>query len=368
VSRTAALAIALLGGVAAAGGCSSGGGGGTGTGTGTGTTGARTGTAAGEGVTLPPAPPLPGVPQGLPPAALPPTVTAELVALGERLFFEPRLGKDGAAACARCHAPPYGTTSEIRTTTLGGKPNLRNTPALINLAWTRALGWDGRHGSLDEAVRAHWKGQLDVAPSIAAIEADPVYRAHFARAGRGPSVDLAVAALAAYVVTRHEGDAPFDRFERGDAAAAPPEAAKGYELFAGKAQCSTCHVPPLYTDDEFHALGLIAQAGEAGDEGRGRLDPARRGAFRTPTLRGAVHTAPYFHDGSAATLEDAIDWHLAGGRGRGAGPDAIDPALVAVTLTADERAQLIAFVRALSPPTPPRGPIAAPGASGGGAP
>ena len=293
--------------------------------------------------------PVPAPPVGLPPVELAASVTRENVALGEMLFFDARLGRKGLGACVGCHDPARGWADDgARSTTLAAKPNLRHTPALANLAWVPELGWDGRFTSLEDAVRAHWKGQLDIDPAdaIAAIAAIPVYRAHFRRAGGdGPSVDAAVTALAAFAVTRFQGDSPWDRYERGDRAAAGADAEAGYVVFTGKAQCSSCHVPPLYTDHAFHRLGLI----QSQDEGRGRVDPGAAGAFRTPTLRGAALHPPYFHDGSAETLEAAIDWHLAGGTGQGAGPDVIDPALVAVALTPEERAQLIAFVRALSP-------------------
>jgi len=116
----------------------------------------------------------------------------------------------------------------------------------------------------------------------------------------------------------------------------------GYALFTGKARCGSCHPPPLYTDHDYHRLGLIASP----DDGRGRVDPALAGAFKTPSLVGLARSAPYYHDGSAATLDAAIDWHLAGGRGQGADPSVIDPGLAPVTLTPAERAQLGAFVAA----------------------
>jgi cytochrome c peroxidase len=305
---------------------------------------------------LGPAPPLPPVPVGLPPVALPDYVTAERVALGELLFFDRRIGKGGLGACVDCHRPALAWSDGVaRSTTLGGKPNLRHTPALANLAWVPELGWDGRFPSAPDAVRAHWKGQLDVDPAaaVAEIAALPGYRAHFRRAAQGPpTVDAAIEALAAFALTRYQGDAPWDRYERGDRDAASTEAVAGYALFLGRAQCSTCHVPPHYTDHGYHRLGLVRSR----DEGRGRVDRAAAGAFRTPTLRGAALHPPYFHDGSAATLEDAVDWHLAGGTGQGAGPGPLAPALTPVVLTAEERGQLLAFLRALSPPAPSEHP------------
>jgi len=306
-------------------------------------------------VTLPPAPPLPEVPAGLPPRPADATITPDAVALGELLFFEPRLATTGKLACASCHDPAHGFAGAGIARTASGKENLRRAPALVNLAWVQAFGWDGRYGSLPEHLGAHVRGQLgdDLASAVARIAEVPTYRAHFARLGGAPSGDLAMAALAAYTSTRYAGDAPWDRVER--APDVPAELKAGYQLFAGKAQCGVCHAPPLYTDQQFHRLGLIASR----DEGRGRIDPAHKGAFRTPTLRGAAARTAFFHDGSATSLDAAIDFHLAGGTGQGADPSIIDPALEKIALTPQERAQLGAFVRALTvtDAPPPRTPV-----------
>lgn len=297
-------------------------------------------------VTLPPAPPVPEVPTGLPNRPADPAITPEAVALGELLFYEPRLSTTAKLACASCHDPAHGFAGSGIDRTASGKDNLRRAPALVNLAWVQAFGWDGRYGTLPEHLAAHVRGQLgdDLASAIARIGELPAYRAHFARLGGAPSGDLAMTALAAYVNTRYAGDAPWDRAER--AQDVPPDLKAGYQLFGGKAQCAVCHPPPLYADHKFHRLGLIASR----DEGRGRIEPAHKGAFRTPTLRGAAARTAFFHDASATSLDAAIDYHLAGGTGQGADPSIIDPALAKVALTPQERAQLGAFVRALTAP------------------
>lgn len=301
---------------------------------------------------LAPAPPLPAVPLGLPPLPETLQVDADEVALGEALFYDPRLSASGQESCATCHDPAHGFAGDAQRPAADGKPNLRRAPALVNLAWVRALAWDGRYASIADELPAHVKGQLGRAGEalVAALAGNAGYRAHFARIGDGaaPSAALAIRALAAYVLTRYAGDSPWDRAERDQTATAEEKA--GYAVFSGKAQCSVCHTPPLYSDDGFHALGLIHLA----DEGRGRVDPTKPGAFRTPTLRGAASRPGFFHDGSAATLDAAIDWHLAGGVGQGADRSIIDPALQPVTLTAEERQQLGVFVRALTAiaPTP----------------
>ncbi len=301
---------------------------------------------------LAPALPVPAVPAGLP-VTPPSTITADELALGALLFHEPRLGADGTTACASCHDPARDHSgSEPHAQTAAGKPNLRRAPALSNLLWTRELGWDGRATDAVTFLRSHAEGQLgqSLDDAVVKLAASPTYRAHLVRAAanRGRA-ETATAALLAYVVTRYDGNAPWDHHEAGVAGAVSPDVVAGYALFTGKALCASCHPPPLYTDQSYHRLGLIASP----DDGRGRVDPAQPGAFKTPGLRGAARRAPQFHDGSAPQLDAAIDWHLGGGRGQGADPSVIDPGLTPVVLTPEERAQLGAFVRALTAASPP---------------
>jgi len=300
-------------------------------------------------VVLPPAPPLPGIPAGLPALELPATVTPDAVALGELLFWEPRLSVTSKTSCATCHDPARGFAGATRQDTATGKPHLRRAPTLVNLAWHKELGWDGRYQLMAEHLSTHVQGQLgnDLGSAVARIYDVPGYRAHFTRLANPIGVDAATNALAAYVLTRYSGDAPWDRVERSPDA--PANIKAGYQLFNNKAQCSVCHTPPLYTDLRYHRLGLIASP----DEGRGRVDPAQKGAFKTPTLRGAAAREGFFHDGSATSLDAAIDWHLAGGLGHGADPSIVDPALKKIALSVAEREALGAFVRALTDPANP---------------
>ncbi|MCX5744997.1 MAG: cytochrome-c peroxidase [Proteobacteria bacterium] len=291
---------------------------------------------------LPEAPPLPEPPVGLPALPERADVTPNLVALGELLFAEVQLSSTAKLACATCHDPAHGFAGTARQDTAAGKPNLRRAPTLVNLAWETSFGWDGRYPSLGEHLAAHARGQLgELAAGVARLAEVPVYRAQFARAG-GATADVALRAVGAYVVTRYAGGSAWDKVER--APDPPAELKAGFTIFSTTAQCATCHPPPLYTDHAFHRLGLIALA----DDGRGRIDPAQKGAFRTPTLRGVGTRAGFFHDGSATTLDAAIDWHLAGGVGQGADPSIVDPVIARpIVLTPDERRQLGAFVRAL---------------------
>jgi cytochrome c peroxidase len=234
--------------------------------------------------TLPPAPAQPSPPASLPAPGLEAPSDA-MVALGEVLFYDGRLALDGQSACARCHQPAADYAGPATTVTADGKPNLRHAPALVNLAWQHAFGWDGRYATLADQLTAHVKGQQanPLEAAIARLGTKPMYRALAARAlghaDEPPAAldaDTARTALAAFALTRYQGDAPWDKAER--AADPPRELVAGYQLFTGKAQCANCHAPPLYTDGGYHRLGLIATH----DDGRGKLDPDAAGAFAAP--------------------------------------------------------------------------------------
>jgi cytochrome c peroxidase len=312
-------------------------------------------------IALPPAPPVPAVPAGLPALPDTPPINADAVALGELLFFDPRLGADGRTACATCHDPGHDYGGRIATTA-GGERDRRRTPALANLAWKKAYGWDGRYASLADLLPVHVRGQQgnELADAVGRLADNPTYRAHLRRVGGAPA-DAAIAALSAFVLTRYDGDAPWDALERtatrpgAGGGSGSDDVAAGYELFRGKAQCASCHVPPLYTDLEYHRVRAIAPTGSGGadtrDPGRGKVDASKRGAFATPTLRGAADRTAFFHDAAAHDLDAVVALYQAGSA---AGDDLpIDPRATGIQLSAHEAQQLVAFLRALSAPPPP---------------
>ncbi len=308
-------------------------------------------------VQLPPAPLVPRPPAGLP--ALPDRpeiaeITPELVALGELLFHDARLSSTGKVSCASCHDPATGYAGGMQATA-DGKPNLRRTPTLVNLPWAGQLGWDGRYAAPDNLLVSHVRGQLggDLKDALDRIANLPLYRAHFVRVSppedkEKPLIfDRGLTALGAYVLTRYAGEAPWDRIESTASVSrpgvSPTPTIAGYLLFAGKAQCAQCHVPPLYTDQGFHKVA----PNPGGDPGRGLVDKASTGMFRTPTLRGATTRPSFFHAGTAKTLEDVVDYYIAAARTPG-----LDPILSKVALSPSERDQLLVFVRALSGTAP----------------
>lgn len=296
-------------------------------------------------VELPPAPPLPAVPVGLAEVAAPaenPT-TPEKVALGWQLFFDKRLSKDGTQACVGCHviAKAY-TSGNALDAKVGGAMNKRNAPSMLNLGYHPQFYWDGRMPTLEAVSNAAWKGQLGADPVAisAALNQVPAYKASFQRAFNEPaSPDNVPRALAAWLRTLNNGNSAYDRFQAGDKKALSKEAQDGQKLFTSKG-CITCHTPPLFSDFDYHNLGLGEDAGRK-DATKADADVGR---FKTPSLRNVALTAPYFHDGSAATLDEAVAFMAKGGNKN---PN-LDAKLKPQKLSAKETQALKAFLESLT--------------------
>lgn len=305
---------------------------------------------------MPKAEPLPPTPKGLPEMKIPAdnALTPEKAMLGKQLFFDKRLSGDGSASCETCHVPEKGwTDGEKFSKKVGGGMNTRHSPTLINVGYNDLWYWDGRATTLEKQVEAAWKGQMgaaDEAKIAAEIQKIPLYEVEFKAVFDGPATpDNIVKAIASFVRTIRVGDAPWDKFENGDKNAASKDAQKGFEIFRNKAACAACHAPTLYTDNGFHNVGIGSEAKDP-DPGREKVtkDKKDEGAFMTPNLRNVDSHPPYFHDGRAATLDDAVDLMLAGGVKN---PN-LDAKLKPVKLSKDERSQLMAFLKALDTQEP----------------
>lgn len=308
--------------------------------------------------TMPRAPAIPKKPESLPDVQSPPdnALTAEKVALGKQLFFDKRLSKDGSASCETCHVPEKGwTDGKALSQKVGGAMNTRHSPTMFNVAYNQKGYWDGRADTLEKNIEAAWKVQLGADPKPVAEALGKVsgYAVQFKTIfGRDAHPDDVVAALASFVRTILSGDAPWDRYEKGDKSAVGEDAVRGVELFRTKAGCAVCHTPPLYTDMGFHDVGIGFDKPEP-DPGRGKISNNEKeiGAFKTPTLRGVASHPPYFHDGRAASLEEAVDYMLSGGI-KDKNPN-LDTQMHQVKLTPAEKADLLAFLRSLTPPAGP---------------
>jgi len=294
-----------------------------------------------------------GLPAELARAAVPADnpQTPEKIALGQKLFFDPRLSADGTVACATCHDPARAFT-DGRPASVGihGRAGQRNAPTVLNALYNKAQFWDGRARTLeDQAAFPIFNpvemGQptLDAAvDKLAGIE--EYSRASQQAFGRPVNGTDLVRALAAYERTLVSLDSPFDHFIAGDRNAIDESARRGWELFNTKARCNKCHAltdtereVANFTDFDYHNIGIgiirhnvVALAAQAErDVASGNLkavDQAATGtdlsvlgrflitkkeadtaAFKTPNLRNVLVTGPYFHDGSQETLWDVVD-------------------------------------------------------------
>jgi cytochrome c peroxidase len=255
-------------------------------------------------------------------------LTAEKVALGRRLFHDPRLSRDGTIACTTCHDPARAFT-DGRPVAVGvsGRQGRRNVPTLVNRAWGRLFFWDGRVRTLEEQV---------LRPIEDPNEMDLPARDAAARVG--VSTSNLSQALAAYVRSIMSGASPYDRFNAGDRSALTDEQQLGLQIFRGKGNCTRCHVGPTFTDESMHNTGVAWREGRLTDEGGGE------GTFKTPTLREVARTAPYMHDGSFDTLQQVVELYDRGGN---ANPT-LDSEIRPLRLTEDEKRALVTFLSSLT--------------------
>lgn len=288
-------------------------------------------------------PPLPWPRSNLPAAAAPtdnPT-TDPAVALGRLLFYDPVLSADGETACATCHSEIWGMSDGLRTGVGHGAgpltgpgrtgPNVlsRNSQTLWNVGLRETLFWDGRATTLEEQALLPIAEASELGRDPAAVIDDlqelSEYVAGFALAfpedGSPVTVPNLGRALAAFQRSLVSDNAPYDQYVRGDGGAMGPGAVEGMFAFADMG-CADCHVPPRFESDRYDNRGI-----GVGDVGRahvtGNTDDAD--AFRVPTLRNVRETAPYFHDGSVSSLEDAVAHEVARQEraGRIAGEDTV---------------------------------------------
>jgi cytochrome c peroxidase len=298
------------------------------------------------------------------------------VALGRQLFFDPVLSGGGGRSCASCHQPSRAFTDGLAlSATLSGGTVRRNTPTILNAGLQAGQFYDLRAPTLEnQAVdvvgsRDEMHGSLDAAAGRLARQ--PRYAAQFrqafpeAAAAGGPLVSPVRIqnAVAAYERSLVRLNSPFDRYVRGDKGAVLDAAAvRGFNLYAGRARCATCHflpltngtAPPTFQDSEAEVLGVPERPGSRRldpDEGRythTKLAPLRH-AFKTPTLRNVALTAPYMHNGQYRTLDQVLDFYnQGGGMGLGVVVDNQTLPLDKLHLTPRDIADLKAFLVALT--------------------
>jgi cytochrome c peroxidase len=286
--------------------------------------------------------------------------TAQRVELGKKLFFDPRLSGDGNMSCATCHSPLLGWSDGLPTGK-GVKSMVldRASPTVVNTAFNSLQMWDGRKATLEEQamgpMEATVEMNMDTKRLFAWLNDNAGYRALFNEAYPGKPIDADTLskAIASFERTVVSNTSPFDQWVAGKANAMTADQIKGFALFIdpNKGNCSACHSGPNFTDNSFHNLGLASFGKEAPDMGRYAQKPvaSMKGAFKTPTVREAANTAPYFHDGSAKTLEELVEFYAKGGIVK----TNLSKSMKELSLSKEEVAQLAAFMNALSSPAKP---------------
>lgn len=335
-----------------------------------------------------------GFPAELTASVIPPTspLMPAAVALGEKLFFEPRLSGDGTVACASCHDPARAFT-DGRPQSIGihGKIGQRNAPTVLNAMYNKTQFWDGRVNTLEQQAalpitNPFEMGAATLADSASNIAGDQDYEALFMQAyGRGVNAQDMLRAISTYERTLAAFDSPFDRFIAGDQNAIGDSAKRGWELFNTKARCNLCHAlskterdTTVFTDNKFHNIGIgiihhrvVPLAEQAEHElAQGHLEGIDRAAietdmsvlgrflithrdddvasFKTPDLRNVLLTGPYFHDGSQETLWDTIDHY---NKGDGLNDPWLSDDIQPLAMTEPEIDDLVAFLASLTSAT-----------------
>jgi len=332
-----------------------------------------------------------GIPRGYPAFTVPADnpMSQAKVDLGRMLFYDRRLSFNGAIACASCHRQEFAF-ADPRPQSVGATGELtpRNAMTLTNVAFNARYTWANstletleqqtvipltHEGPLEMGVSENEAGILD------RFRNEPRYVELFAAAfpdeGGTITLEHVVKAISTFERLLISFNTPYDRFLAGSRSALSESAKRGMNLFrSDSTKCGRCHDGVTFRETTWHRVseadtsvayhniglynlqhngaypfedpGLIAVTGAADDMGR----------FKPPTLRNIAVTAPYFHDGSASTLEEVIDTFAAGGRVIASGPNAGDgrvnphksPLITGFTITPDEKRDLIAFLESLT--------------------
>lgn len=318
-------------------------------------------------------------------------LTREKVSLGRFLFYDRRLSGNGTQSCASCHQQPLAfTDGRARAVGSTGEVHPRSAMSLANVAYATALGW--ANPLLDSLERQALVPMFNERPVelgltgkedelIARLLADARYERLFVEAfpEEQPAITLGnvVKAIASFERTLISGNSAYDRFVQGldDDALSPDAIVGGRLFFSERLECFHCHGGFNFTASVTHEGNPFDETsfqnnGLYNIDGRGSYPPNNTGLFeithlpgdmgrfKAPTLRNLSYTAPYMHDGSIATLEEVMDHYAAGGRTIHTGPYAGDGSknpyksnfVRGFALSADEKRQLLEFLRSLDDP------------------
>ncbi len=258
------------------------------------------------------------------------TQLAKKIIFGKQLFNDTSLSKDYNMACATCHVKDLAFTDGRR---VFDKNQTRNTPTVAYSAYQKGFFMDARSGSLEGqvvgVVENHNEFNMSMDSVVQRVLKNENYKKLIANLYDNKRVNFNIRhAIASYIRTLNTFNSKFDRNIRGEEETLTVDEQKGFNLFAGKAMCATCHfapvfngtVPPNYNDTELEFIGVPISADTinaeiSSDLGRYNLykTPERKHFFKTPTIRNIAKTAPYMHNGVYVTLEEVMDFYNKGG-------------------------------------------------------
>ena len=301
--------------------------------------------------------PMPNLPLDFP-------LTNERVELGRRLFHEKMLSGNGTVHCASCHSDAAFSDARKFAIGLNGKATPRHGMPLQNLAWKSKFFWDGRAPSLREQALVAIQDEVEMYETLPNVTAKlaasedypPLFKAAFGDAKITP--ERVGVAIEQFVISLTSFDSKFDRAFKGEGTLSVQEK-RGFELFFTEyeprmqlfgADCFHCHGGAFFTDHGFHNNGLPSRNDDIG-QGKTTGRAADRGRFSTPSLRNIAVTAPYMHDGRFSTLEEVVEHYTSELQPS----PTLDPNLAkhsgrGIPLSADDKAALIAFMKALTDP------------------
>ncbi|MGD9636348.1 MAG: cytochrome-c peroxidase [Pirellulales bacterium] len=314
-------------------------------------------------------------------------LTRAKIELGRQLFFDPRLSKDATISCASCHHPDFSYAKNTQFGEgVGGQLGGRNSPAAYNRILTSVQFWDGRAATLEEQAKGPIANPIEMSNThdvcVSYLAEIPGYKLQFEKIfPDGVNIENVAKAIASFERTLVTAPTPWDYYEQlrdfkkayaadledlealkeddpdlydeymtlkaaSDAHPISESAIRGGELFfSDKTACTACHVGANFTDELYHNLGVGMDAAKP-DVGRMEVtkNEKDRGAFKTPTIRNVSLTGPYMHDGSQKTLAEVVEWYDKGGHPN---PN-LDEKIKPLKLTAEEKADLVAFMEALT--------------------
>lgn len=269
---------------------------------------------------------------------------AEQINLGRRLFYDPILSRDSTISCSSCHLSftAFSHTDHDLSHGIEGRIGLRNSPALMNLAWSKSLMWDGAIHHLDMQALAPISHPDEMGENIAHVleklQGQPSYVAQFKNAFGAEEItgEYLLKAFSSFLVTLVSSHSKYDQVKLEQATFTPQEE-KGYHLF--QQHCNRCHQEPLFTNYTFQSNGLPIDT-TLQDYGRMRITGKKEDSllFKVPTLRNIQYSKPYMHDGRFRNLAQVMKHYASN-------PQCSGP------LSANDQVDIIAFLHTLSDST-----------------